>query len=236
VPEDFYTFDEPSHPEDGHKGGLAVLGGGVQDGDGYLSLGWRLSYHGLIDNNVGFEPGAHLQFLHTDVRYYPERHAAELERLDVVDVISLVPRDAFFQSSSWKVSTGLVQEKFSRGRDQLAWQANYGSGVSYHAGWLGRLFAMWDADLRVGDAYESDFAYGLGGHAGQVAVVNDSFHIVNSIKQGYRFDPNNYWVTEVDCTATLRLSPNVSASVEYELDRVRSFTSHDVKASLRIYY
>ena len=79
----------------GHNAGLTSLGGGVRDGDGYASLAWRLSYHSLIDNNLGFELGAHLQFFNTEIQY-ADQEGVELERLDVVDVVSLVPRNDFF--------------------------------------------------------------------------------------------------------------------------------------------
>ena len=142
----------------------------------------------------------------------------------------------FFKSPSWKVSAGLVRERLSREKDQLVGQFNFGSGFSYDVGRAGRLFAMWDSDIRIGPAYASEFAIGLGMHVGQVVTFTESLHMVNSIKSGYRFSPNNYWVTDVESALTLRVSVNVSFSATYEMNQVDSFESHDVKASLRVYY
>ncbi len=75
----------------------------------YLSLGLRLSLHSLEENATGFLPGAQINIGNFELRV-DETARVDLERIDLVDIISLSPRDRFFAPLSWSILTGLERQ------------------------------------------------------------------------------------------------------------------------------
>ena len=152
----------PAHPEDGHAPARIGLGGGVADGAGFLSLRLRLAYHERIDNPTGFEPGTQIQFGSAEARFDGQREAWKLQRLDLVDVVSLSPRNRFFRPTSWSVQAGLEQFGAGGGDDRLAGVVSSRSGYAYATGDRGLLALTLALDGRVGGGLEDGYRMGAG--------------------------------------------------------------------------
>src|SRR5690606_6911560 len=114
----------PQTPEtrddQGHATGRATLGFGRQASRNFIALELRPAYHDLQDSAPGYRPGSQLQFLNTDIRYYLDRDELQLERLDVVNILSLTPRDPFFQPLSWRAAFGADRQLTDQGLRPLA--------------------------------------------------------------------------------------------------------------------
>jgi hypothetical protein len=85
------------------------VGAGVQQDKGFAEIRIRPAYHSLMDCDDGYIEGAQLIFADAAFRYFPSDRKFILEDLDVIDIISLTPRDKFFNPVSWKVKTGLMR-------------------------------------------------------------------------------------------------------------------------------
>lgn len=129
----------PAPPESGHGTQMLSAGGGARAGLGFVSLGYRLTYHDVLDPAAGFLRGAGIQGLGVYLRLN-ERDDLVLERLDVVNIRSLAPRSTFLHPISWFVHGGLGQARaedqndrnltlFIQGGPGLSW--SWGDAIPY---------------------------------------------------------------------------------------------------------
>ena len=121
----------PVRPDQGHPTFMAGLSGGQQDHDNYLQLTLRPAYHGLLDPPEGYRPGAELQFLRLDARYYTQQHRLQLQRLVAIDIRSLAARNAFFKPISWEVGFGARRRWVASGDQALVPYLSGGAGLSW---------------------------------------------------------------------------------------------------------
>lgn len=93
-------------PQDGHRTGRVDLDLGRRDGRSFWRLGWRSSYHELLDPEAGYTRGAQIEIGHLEVAQ-AQGQGLRLERATVIDILSLAPRERLLGGTSWKVRLGL---------------------------------------------------------------------------------------------------------------------------------
>lgn len=124
----------PIPPQAGHDTARVDFWAGRRDGRAAWRLGWRPAYHDLMDPEAGFQRGAQIQFFSLDLTG-EAGHAARLERLTPVDIVSLTPRDRLLGATSWKVSFGLTRAFGRPGAvAPLVAQINAGPGLAWEIG------------------------------------------------------------------------------------------------------
>jgi hypothetical protein len=168
---------QPPRPETGHRPGRLSLGGGVRRDEPFLELGWRAAYHDLLDPRDGYQEGAQILFTEVAGRYQPEKDRLSLQRLRVVDIVSLAPRDEFFSPLSWKVQGGLERRLLEDVDDQLLLRVNTGGGFTWRFLKRGLCYTFLEADLNVGDRLRDKAIIGLGASAGVVARLTDAWQM-----------------------------------------------------------
>lgn len=135
-------------PESGHRtrrvalGAGAIADGGLRDEatrSEHAVLGVRGSYHDLLDPLRGYLPGAELEMFDAELR--ARAGDLRLERFDVANVFSLVPRDRFFPGWSWRVRGGLERQPMPDLEERTARYFEGGGGLAWQAGGiLARVF------------------------------------------------------------------------------------------------
>ncbi len=106
----------------------------------WLTLGLRLSLHSLEENAAGFLPGAQINLGNFELRL-DETGRADLQRIDLVDIISLSPRDRFFSPLSWSVLTGL-ERQWAGGAEHRVPHVSAGVGGSWGLGPGGLVYGL----------------------------------------------------------------------------------------------
>lgn len=133
----------PVSPDRGHGEKQWSLAAGQRDDVGFIDAQWRFTYHDWIDNNPGFLRGAEIKGLDITLRQYvnkPEQRPSnhlQLQRLQLVNIRSLAPRNAFVKPVSWFVDTGIERTlinqrhmtRYLQGGAGLAWQV--GNTIPY---------------------------------------------------------------------------------------------------------
>jgi hypothetical protein len=157
-------------PDEGHGTALVGMGGGVEDGDGYVELRVRPSFHGLLDPDAGFPGDSTISVLDTRVRWFPESGRVRLEELVLVQLQSKTPRDSFFKPISWGLETGLRTRLFPDDGDldrRLVWRTGGSLGMTWAPGG-GPLsvYGLLDARLEVGSGFGHGWALGPGAEIG----------------------------------------------------------------------
>jgi len=159
----------PVRPDQGHKTRRLALGAGRQDKRNFQSLAFRPAYNDLLDPGGGYTEGAQINFMDVALRHYQNSGRVELEKLTLVDIYSLSPRDAFFKTVSWKINTGLARTRLSNGEHVAVYRTNGGAGLAL-GGWDSAVFyAFVEGTLDVGDKLERNYALGIGPSLGAFA-------------------------------------------------------------------
>lgn len=161
--------DEPpppdTRPELGHKSGRVSFGAGRRAHRDYVELRWRPAYHDLLDPDAGYTPGAQINFLDVTLRSYAHERGVVLQSLDLIDIVSLFPREDFFRGPSWKVSTGLFRKPTARHEFALMYVLNVGSGGAWQRG-PATFYAFIEAQAELHHDLRDDYALGVGPSVG----------------------------------------------------------------------
>jgi hypothetical protein len=136
LPRDELAVDPAQAPDRSHGSRRLAVGGWQEEDLAYMSLGLRMSLHSLEENRTGFPMGAQINIGHLDLRL-DEDGRLDLNRLDLVDILSLSPRDRFFTPLSWAVTTG-IERQWTGGREHRVAHVNGGAGYT-RAAWSGSL-------------------------------------------------------------------------------------------------
>jgi hypothetical protein len=175
----------PAPPESGHLVSRASLAGGVRDGHSFLEIAYRPAYHSLEDPAEGFNDGSQIVFAEAAIRWYPRDEKVRLQRLDLIDIVSLAPRDAFFRPVSWKVQTGFATRDFPGGVESLVYALNPGGGFAWKVSPLGIVFLLAETDLAISGRYDRSFALGGGGSAGIARPLSDRWGLLGQARYIY---------------------------------------------------
>ena len=153
-------------PDQGHGSSRVTAGVGRKDGSNFQELQARATYHDIMDNDGGYARGAEIEFFSLALRHY-DFGATRVERFTPVNILSLTPRDDFFQSLSWKITAGWQRVRAATGAEPLAFALDGGAGGAWSnesntALW----YAMFDGSSRFNDNLENGYALGAGASAG----------------------------------------------------------------------
>ncbi len=218
--EGYLEIADPGRPDQGHGSNRIALGIGLWDNDWYQELRIRPAYHNLLDADQGFLPGSQIDFANLILRLYPERHKLQLQRLDLINIVSLAPRHAFYQPVSWKVSTGFQQTLFDDQEDHLVYQLNPGGGFTWGNNRT-MYYGMMEGDLLVSGRYRDNFALGFGATVGLLANPLPAWKIHLTARKIW------YEAGELHRAADISLKQNwclnADTSIELDISRQRAF-------------
>lgn len=226
----------PVAPEDGHRPGRIGLSGGVDDGDGFIEVRLRPANHELIDDERGYQEGSQIIFGEAAMRYFPSDDRLQFQGLNVIDILSISPRDALFQPVSWKARTGLTRRILEDKDDHLVWDLGAGAGVAYSSDLLGLWYLLLESDLNVGGALEDNYALGVGASVGVVRRLNDFWKVHVSVSDiAYVLgDTRNAF------TAVLRQQFSINAqtgiSADFKRRREHDVYRSEAMVSLQFYF
>ncbi|BAU48780.1 membrane protein [Sulfurifustis variabilis] len=158
-------------PDEGHGSARVDLGAGREDGRDFQEVRLRPAYHDLLDPEEGYVQGAQIEFFGTTLRRTEDDHRFRLERLDLLNITSLSPRDRLLKPLSWKVASGWVRKRFVDDDRELVFRLSGGAGVT-HSPLDGMLvYALAEGAVDLADDLDDGYALGLGPGIGAVAQV-----------------------------------------------------------------
>ncbi|WP_349648663.1 DUF4105 domain-containing protein [Candidatus Parabeggiatoa sp. HSG14] len=169
----FPPLPNPPRPEQGHASFRLTAGFGTEGDQHYQSLHLRPAYHDLLDPEIGYIPGAQINFLDLSLRHKQGHRGLSLEGLTLIDIVSLTPRDRFFQPLSWKINTGLVRRQLDKNKRSLVYRTNGGAGLSYNLNTFVLGYAFLESSLDIGGVLQHDYALGVGGNIGLLVDVGE---------------------------------------------------------------
>jgi len=165
----------PPSPEEGHGSKRLAVGVGIKGDEFFQEISFRPAYHALLDPDPGFLAGSQIEFMDLALRYYPERNSLQLWRFDLLDIVSLSPRDEFFSPISWKVSTGIRQKLFEGGKEEPIFHLNPGGGFAWQKEKSGLYYLLIETDLNISGELSRRYAFGMGVQAGLLSRPAKNF-------------------------------------------------------------
>ncbi len=192
------------HPDQGHGSSRLTFGAGRKDGQNFQELGTRATYHDIMDSDDGYARGAQIEFFSIRLRHY-DFSATRVEQFTPVNILSLTPRDDFFQSMSWRIVAGWQRVRAANGDEPLAMALDGGAGGSWSnesntALW----YALFDGSTRINSSLANGYTLGAGASAGGLYDINPRWRL-----QGY-VRSMRYFLGQLDTTQTLGLEQRIS--------------------------
>jgi hypothetical protein len=227
---DPYPIQAPVEPEKGHDTRRLSVGGGISGGNPFTTLSFRPAYHSLDDPGDGYVEGAQIQFMDTSLRYYFDREELQLQRLSMVDIVSLSEFETIFRRTSWKVTAGLEQVRKRNGDDVLVFRLKTGGGLTLVSDLLGMVYGLCETDGNLGPELRDWYALGFGFSAGIVRRLGDRVQLqLHGSSLWYPLGEQRYNLTG---KGVLTLSLNRANSLAAEA--FHSITSGHVKQEAQL--
>jgi hypothetical protein len=167
----------PARPEQGHDSSRLSLGTGRWGGQDYQELSARAAYHGIMDPDEGYVRGAQFEFLNLAVRRYDDGKT-RVENITPLDILSLTPRDDFFQPLSWKIGAGWERVRLQNGSEPLVFALNGGAGGAWSSVRdTAVVYAFVDASSRISHDFASGYDLGAGTSIGALFDASSRWRI-----------------------------------------------------------
>ncbi len=225
-----YQPPRPPEPDKGHNSSRIGVGFGLKKGSWFEEIRYRIAYHALIDNDAGFDSGSQIQFLNTALRYYSAKNKIQLKQLDVVDIISLAPRDMLFKPFSWKVKTGFIQKMLHDGHDHLVYQLNTGGGFSYTNKFFGLFYGMIEGDINGAGSFKENYALGIGASTGLKKHLTGCWTMLLNARALYYGLGDEHKTFELSMKHNLAIS--TQRSITCEVSRIKSFGIYQTESAV----
>jgi len=223
-------------PDQGHGTARLTLAAGVDHNISFVETGFRPALHDLLDPGPGYIDGAQVQFFSSTLRFYPEKNHLALQRLRLLDIVSLAPRDKLIKPISWLVSIGLEQRRYTAGGDQLTGSARAGFGVSSQLAGGVAGYCLLTGEMLVNHHFE----HGLNAVPGIIGGVrttgNARWSSVLQVESGYPLFPGDSWSWSIHFAQALHISPDFSLRAGVIREREYAAPSTECSFSLHWYF
>jgi len=233
-PESELHIPPPPRPDEIHGTSRVWTGVGVRDGEVFLEAGWRPAFSDLIDTNFAPDQGMEIEFLGARFRYEPKENRAALERIDIIDITSLSPRDPFFSPYSWKLSAGL-HRKLRPGADRTTvFRLATGAGLTYDLPGVGLVYALLDPRILLGGGLPENYALGMGAVGGILREIRPGWRV--HLSGGGRYFPLGHEHEAMDVSLDQNFEVTKNTSLNLTLSWEQSDGENAAEAALNWYF
>ena len=97
----------------------------------FVELRGRPTYHDLMDPDEGYVRGAQTEFFDVVVRDYSGGVGTRVEDFTPLRIVSVSPRNEFFQPISWNINVGWSRRRLADGSEPLVFNLNGGPGLAW---------------------------------------------------------------------------------------------------------
>lgn len=224
------------HPEQGHSSSRMTLGAGRRGARNFQELQLRATYHDLMDAEAGYVRGAEIEFFSMALRHY-DFSPARIERVTPVNILSLAPRDEFFNAPSWKVSGGWQRVLAANGTEPLALVLDGGMGGAWSSPADRALsYALLEGSTRLNGALRRGYAAGAGVSAGSYVDMAETWriHLYANVTRYFAGQQDN--VLSLGLGQRVALNRDVAVRADIERKRELQKTVNAASVSLLVYF
>lgn len=223
-------------PDQGHLSARAGVRIGRENGRAFQELELRPAYHDLLDPEAGYNQGAAIAFLKVTARHRERDDRTRLERVDLISITSLAPRDELLKPLSWRVDLGYVRKRLATGEDPLVFRTSFGAGATWAAGDRSLLYAMAEGALDVSSRLDQGYALGAGPALGALYDVSERWRLQlegRALRYGLG---DAHSATEIVLNQRFALAPRIGLRLDFSHRREFSRLSREVGLSWNYYF
>ncbi|HEY5648104.1 MAG TPA: hypothetical protein VIU33_01290, partial [Nitrospiria bacterium] len=137
------------------------------------------AYHDLMAKDTGYSPASQIIFLEFTARYYRNQNKTKVDKVNLIDIISMTPFDRIFRKRSWKFSIGVDSIKDLDCGFCNSFKTNYGFGFSFQPSPLSGIlfYSLLEAELELADRLQKNYRLGGGGVAGALIKMTENWKV-----------------------------------------------------------
>lgn len=176
VPDQTPVLSQPGVPPgEGHHPARVGIGFGFEDRRQFIEFTASPGYHEIFDPEGGFTPGASVNALKAAVRYYPEKSEVELERFDLIEIMSISPWGRLVRPYSWKAGLGAMRKHITADERPLLGRFDGGVGISRDFSEDTTAYALAQGTVEFSNRFSFFVAPGAGPELGLLHDFSDSW-------------------------------------------------------------
>jgi hypothetical protein len=214
----------------GHDSSKFTFSAGVSDGEWFQSVGVNPAFTDLLTTDYTRREGVELRILDVSLRYSNEPEKLRLEKLDILDIVSLFPRSRFFRPLSWKICTGFRRETVARDREDMVFRVNSGTGYSFQLPYAGLFYVMPEIEFRGSSEFEHDAVIGAGAGMGLMNDICPWWGFLISAQALYFTPDQGYHENLLRLDQNFRIDRN--NRIQLTVFRKESFDENYIESSL----
>lgn len=228
--------EPPLGPDKGHGPARLFAGIGAKAGDAFISLSLRPANHSLTDPDEGYLPGAAIVFMEGEARYYLDQKKLALNRLTIVGIDSVAPRDDFFKPVSWSVAAVIEREEIMKREYRTVFAVGGGPGLSCSFSGDGLLYGFIEPHMKIGSGLDDGYALGLGARIGVIKPVTDKWKARLELN-AQAFGPGDeHTVASAELDQTFSVTRDSAVNLNLRRERFDGFYSNEALLGMSLYF
>ena len=223
-----------TRPDQGHETARFLVSAGTSNNSGFAQLGWRAAYHDLLDPSPGYAWNSKLDFFNGELRYYEDTKAVEVHKLTIVDILSLEPRDDFFQHISWRAAIGWQNRAIGNQRHG-AFVMEGGAGLAYELPLFQRslVYGLIQASGEYSNQYNNNAVATIGFLGGLLLKINTAWTAHAEINTHHSIGSYELDSREIAIKQSVILSKDISLGID--INHIQSMGHEYLEASGGLY-
>ena len=224
-----------TRPEQGHATGMVQLGFGSENTQDFLQLRLRPAYHDLLDNDSGYVSGAQIDFFNFSFNFKNDK--LKLDEFNVIDIVSLSPRDHFFKPTSWRIRATWQRRILpdSPSPDRPSFRLDGGAGLSTHATDNILLYGLFNLGLDRNSLLKDKYTFGPGLETGLIAQPVTHWKIQLHAQTMNFITGEQHHYTTLRVAQRFAIGPQSAISLEWSQQRAFDLRTETWLFSLRHY-
>lgn len=225
----------PVAPDDSHQSRRIAFETGHGLEGVYSQLAYRQSCHELMDPDEGYNMNSQIIFGNIQARYYYDDKRFLLQRLDIVDLISLPPSDSFFINPCYILKTGLIQNVSKGEKETLSYWINGAAGLSTLLAEKVQIYFFAGARSYFNPDYENYTDLLGGGESGILTILGPwKNHMYASAYRAPFGETHTRY--SAGLSERIRITDSVSVAADYSYNKDYSFDWHEFSAKVNFYF
>jgi len=203
---------DPVRPDRGHGGARLSLGTGYREFDWVEEVSFRPANHGLLDPEEGYLDGSQIELGSVALTYQADENRLRLQRLTLVDIVSLSPVNAFDAPISWLVKVGVRRQELPVGWRPVV-HLGTGGGYAWQVG-PGLGYLMLETEGLFQHRLKHNLAVGGGASAGYLTSLGSRWRLHARVRQVHYLVGETDRSESADLGLSLRLDRQNSLMLE----------------------
>ncbi len=223
-------------PDAGHRASMVSLGAGSEEGRGFCAVSLRAAGHGLMDPRAGYPAGSRVVVGQADVDIFTDGSGARLFRLDLLDILSLAPRDGVFAPVSWGFWTGFTRATDEDGGSPLVWGLAIEKGLSWELPAIGLCYILAGAEADAGSGLARSHAVGVTAEGGVLRSLGKRLTLNVSARAAHFALGDVHERTDISAGLSFFPTPGAALTAEFGTGSQHGFSTARTALSFKVYF